>query len=102
MPRARAIETMATPMFRIFRCFIISISDIRPEGLLLEVSSAKSDGDDDDDGPLEMDTTSPNLAAEEPGRIGVTSPNFASVVFDRALVTDKSSSSAFPEVSESS
>ena len=94
---------MATPMFRIFRCFIISISDIRPEDLLLEVSSANSDDDDDDDdGPLEMDTTSPNLAAEEPGRIGVTSPNFASVVFDRALVTDESSSSAFPEVSESS
>lgn len=100
MPSARAIETMATPMFRIFRCFIISISDISPEDLLLEVSSANSDGDDDDDGPLEMDTTSPNLAAEEPGRIGVTS--FASVVFVRALVADESSSSAYPEVSESS
>lgn len=92
-------------MFRILRCFNISTSE-RPDALLLvawDVSSAKRDGEDDD-GLLEIDTTSPNCA-ELFRRIGVTSPNRASVVavtFDRALVSDKDSSFTLSELSESS
>lgn len=94
-------------MFRVLRCFNISTSE-RPDDLLLVifgVSSPKRDGEDKDDDGLDIDTTSPNCAEAEgelPRRIGVDSPNCASVVavtFDRALVDDEDSSNAEPSES---
>jgi hypothetical protein len=102
---------MATPMFRIRRCFNNSTSE-RPDDLLLVVSgvaSAKRDADDDEDDGLEIETTSPNFAedAEELFRfIGVMSPNCTpgvgeEVTFAMALLTDKDSSLTFSPLSKS-